>query len=106
MPLAHDEKIRSKTREDKKPVKEDEGPVIPSEVLSTFLEEKLTPEESAKVNRVAKGHLWSKGEVERYRINLWAKDSSADSFCDSHYILKSFFVCYDREFSVLSDKTL
>lgn len=79
---------------------------IPADQLSTFLRDKLTVGETAKINQVAQRMLWNKMGLERYRINVWAKDSSSDSFCDSHYILRSFFVCYDRELSVITDKTI
>jgi|15BtaG_2_1085339.scaffolds.fasta_scaffold01340_9 hypothetical protein len=107
MPLANARPSKlTPIREDEKPVKKDVGPHIPSEVLTKFLEEKLTLGEAAKINQVARHYLWNEINTEYWRINVWAKDSSAKSFCPSRYVLRSFFVCYDREFSVITDKTI
>jgi hypothetical protein len=106
MPLAHDKKIRSKTHEEKKPVKGEAAPAIPSDVLTSFLEKELTLNEAAKVYRVSHRFLWEKAGLERYRVNVWIRENINGGFCDSNRIIRSFFLCYDNESGDFSDKTL
>lgn len=81
-------------------------PTIPNELLKAFLEERITTEDAVKVTQVVDGFLWEKGDIQRYRINVWMKEPVEGMFCDRNYIGESWFVHYDKKNKTLTDKTI
>ena len=46
-------------------------PAIPQDTLSEFLESSVNIRELANVLMVEDNYLWTKGDVNRHRVNVW-----------------------------------
>ena len=81
-------------------------PTIPNDILKIFLERNINKEDSKKINKVVDGFLWKKGNIQRYRIDVWMKEPIAHMFCERHWIGYSWFVHYDTANKTLTNKTI
>lgn len=105
--------MRMATEKPKKKVKQQEPvatskkkPSIPNDILKSFLDEHITLEDAVKVNQVVDGFLWEKGDIQRYRINVWMIEYIEGMFCPRNYIGYSWFVHYNTSDKTLTDKTI
>ncbi len=81
-------------------------PTIPNEILKQYLDERIELGDVRKINKVVDGFLWEKGDIQRYRINVWMKEPIEGMFCDRHWIGYSWFVHYYKNTEVIEDKTI
>ena len=89
-----------------KPVKaKARKPEMPDKILRDFLEEKCELSKLKDVSQFRAGFLWEKGNVQRYRINVWKTTYEMDNFCPTVQIIRSYFVSYDPDEQIVVDKT-
>ena len=81
-------------------------PKLPKEVLNAFLEDKISVSEIPNVCRIRDNFLWSKDNVQRYRINVWVEEYEELKYCPKVYIKHSFFVRYNKETKEVVDTTI
>tara|TARA_R100000742_G_C4250262_1_gene68658 strand:+ start:65 stop:415 length:351 start_codon:yes stop_codon:yes gene_type:complete len=81
-------------------------PTIPNDILKAFLDRHIKTEDAGKVSQVSDGFLWKKGNLERYRINVWIKQFVEGQYCANYSIDYSWFVHFDRDSQTLTDKTI
>ena len=82
-------------------------PYIPEHLLEEFLEFKIDLSEIPNVKKVKSVYLWSRENIERYRVNVWTeveKNRNGD-IIKGNSITYSFFVHYDRDEMMIKDKT-
>ena len=84
---------------------EPKKPEIPNKILKDFLEEKVNLSRLEDISMVRAGHLWTVGDVQRYRVNVWRTTYEGGTFCPSTLIVHSFFVHYYPEEEKIVDKT-
>ena len=84
----------------------DKKSTIPNQILKDFLEEKIQLSKMHNVLQIVDGFLWEQAGVERYRINVWKKESVEGYYCDRVYISNSWFVHFDRAKKLIVDKTV
>lgn len=87
----------------KPPEKEKTKPSIPREVLIPWVEDKI--KSLRNVSLIRGGFLWEHGDIERYRINVWMRETVEGQFCEKIYISHSWFVHYHRRTKLIVDKT-
>ena len=81
-------------------------PSIPEYLLNEFLEEHIGISNLSNVVRVKSLYLWSRSDVERYRINVWTEIKGNDEdIYKKNVIGYSFFVHYYKEEGFIVDKT-
>lgn len=78
-------------------------PKIHKIVLRKFLESKVDMKE---ITDIRCSYLWSRGDVERYRINLYVETWADDALYPKKSIGHSFFVHYNRYEEDLIDMTV
>lgn len=78
-------------------------PKIQDIVLRKFLESKVDMKEITDIRCC---YLWSRGDVERYRINLYVETWHEAALYPKKSIGHSFFVHYDRYEEEIIDKTI
>ena len=89
-----------------KPVKAKVGkPEMPNKILRDFLEEKCELSKLKDVSQFRAGFLWEKGNVQRYRINVWNTTYEMGQFCPTVKIIHSYFVFYYPDEQMVVDKT-
>jgi hypothetical protein len=81
-------------------------PNIPGNILNEFLESKLGYKELNSVINTRCHFLWSRNNVDRYRINVWIKEHLDVWDLDIQKIGYSFFVHYDNDSQTVEDKTV
>ena len=81
------------------------SPTIPNGILKTFLDRHVTLADAVDITQVTDGFLWEKGGIERYRVNVWMKQEVEGQFCNNNYIGYSWFMHFNREKEILTDKT-
>lgn len=82
-------------------------PTIPDYLLEQFLEFKIDLSEIPNVKKIKSIYLWSRDNVERYRVNIWTevdKNRNGD-IIKGNSITHSFFVHYDRDEMLIKDRT-
>ncbi len=75
-----------------------ENPVLPSEVMENFLNDKIKLDTLSNVFMVKSHFLWDSSDgIERYRINVWMEEDVEGLNFGRNYIGHSFFVKYNTE---------
>lgn len=69
--------------------------------LEEFLSARVTVGQGAKIANITDGFLWESEGLQRYRINVWMLKDSGEQ-----HIGASFFVHYDKNKKIITDKTL
>ena len=80
-------------------------PEIPNEILKDFLEEKCNLSTLKDISKIRAGFLWEKGNIQRYRINVWQTTYEMGQFCPNTKIIHSYFVFYYPDEQMIVDKT-
>lgn len=81
-------------------------PTIPEYLLEQFLEFKIDLSEIPNVKKIKSIYLWSRDNIERYRINIWTevdKNRNGD-IIKGNSITHSLFVYYDRDEMIIRDQ--
>lgn len=81
-------------------------PKIPKDVLNSLLEDKIKLSEISNVYRIRDNFLWEKGDVQRYRVNVWVQEYQELKYCPKVYIKYSFFVQYNKNTKEIKDLTI
>ncbi|MHA2384459.1 MAG: hypothetical protein ACXACT_17955 [Candidatus Thorarchaeota archaeon] len=81
-------------------------PTIPNQILKAFLDSRIEVDEALDVTQIKDGFLWQKGNIQRYRIDVWMSEEIPHHFCRRHFIGYSWFVHYDVKSKTITDKTL
>ena len=81
-------------------------PEIPNKILKDFLEEKCNFSKLKDISKVKAGFLWGKGNIQRYRINVWQTIYEMGQFCPNTKIIHSYFVLYYPDEQMIVDKTV
>lgn len=82
-----------------------EQPVLPSEVMENFLNDKIKLDMLSNVFMVKSHFLWDSSDgIERYRINVWMEEDVEGLNFGRNYIGHSFFVKYNvKKNKILKD---
>ena len=78
---------------------------MPLEILKDFLEEKCNLSTLKDISKIRAGFLWEKGNIQRYRINVWQTTYEMGQFCPNTKIVHSYFVFYYPDEQMIVDKT-
>ena len=81
------------------------SPTIPNDVLKVFLDRNLTVADAVNITQVKDSFLWQKGDIERYRVNVWMKRAVEGQYYNDNYIGYSWFLHFNRKSQTLTDKT-
>ena len=57
------------------------------------------------ISKMKAGFLWQKGNIQRYRINVWQTTYQDGRFCPDTKIIHSYFVFYYPDEQMIVDKT-
>lgn len=82
-------------------------PKIPEHLLEQFLEFKIDLSEIPNVKKIKSIYLWSRDDIERYRVNIWTeveKNRNGD-IIKGNSITHSFFLHYNRDEMLIRDRT-
>ena len=80
-------------------------PEIPDKILKDFLEEQCNFSQLKNISKMKAGFLWQKGNIQRYRINVWQTTYQDGRFCPDTKIIHSYFVFYYPDEQMIVDKT-
>jgi len=80
-------------------------PQIPDKILKDFLEEKCNFSKLKDISKTSAGFLWERGNIQRYRINVWQTTYEMGQFCPNTKIIHSYFVFYYADEQMIVDKT-
>ena len=80
-------------------------PEIPNKILKDFLEEQCNFSQLKNISKIRAGFLWQKGNIQRYRINVWQTTYELGEFCPNTKIVHSYFVFYYPDEQMIVDKT-
>ena len=80
-------------------------PEIPDKILRDFLEEQCNFSQLKNISKIRAGFLWQKGNIQRYRINVWQTTYEMGQFCPNTKIIHSYFVFYYPDEQMIVDKT-
>ena len=86
--------------------KEKLKPNIPHDILNEFLQDKILIKEIGNVYMIEDKYLWEKGDLIRYRINVWVEEKIVGRYCPKIYIKHSFFVHYSKKNKTITDHTI
>ena len=81
---------------------------IPEDELMFWIEKNVNLE-GVNVNRIRDAFLWSKGDIERHRLDIFDKyhPDGEGEFCWTNRIAqKSFFLHYNTATKTITDKTV
>lgn len=81
-------------------------PTIPKKELDEFLEKNTGLSSIDNVSLVECCYLWEKGDIQRYRLNVWVSEPVEGRYCRSNYIKHSFFTHYNKESKEIKDHTI
>lgn len=81
-------------------------PAIPQDTLSDFLESSMNIREVPNVLMVEDNYLWTKGSINRHRVNVWVQEYQDGKYCPRTYIGFSFFLQHDTESNTIKDLTI
>ena len=79
---------------------------IPLSILDEFLILKIGAREIDRSTNIKTIFLWTRDNVDRYRINVWMEDYCEETNLFKNKIGYSFFVHYDKDTLILLDKTV
>lgn len=68
--------------------------------LEEFLASRVTVKEGAKIYDIRDGFLWEIDGLQRFRIDVWVEEG------ERRMIGSSFFVHYDKNKKVITDRTI
>lgn len=86
--------------------KSDNTPKLPEDLMLDFLENEIGISNLTNIIKVKSNYLWSRSDVERYRINVYIETKQNESdYYHRNTIGYSFFVHYDSDSNVILDKT-
>ena len=100
---------KSRTKKTSKPntsQKPKPDPVIPKKELDAFLEKNTGLSSIDNVSLVECCYLWEKGDIQRYRLNVWVSEPVEGRYCRRNYIKHSFFTHYNKESKEIKDHTI
>ena len=80
-------------------------PEIPKKILKDFLEEQCNFSQLKNISKMKGAFLWQKGNIQRYRINVWQTTYELGEFCPNTKIIHSWFVFYYPDEQMIIDKT-
>ncbi len=80
-------------------------PEMPDKILKDFLEEKCSFSNLKNISKIKASFLWEKGNIQRYRINVWQTTYEMGEFCPNTKIIHSWFVFYYPDEQMIVDKT-
>lgn len=84
----------------------DSIPKLPENLMLEFLENQIGISDLTNIIRVKSNYLWSRSDVERYRINVYIETKqNEEDYYHKNTIGYSFFVHYDRDANVILNKT-
>jgi hypothetical protein len=89
------------------PAKTKQTVMIPEDELMFWIEQNVDTD-GANIVKIRDGYLWTKGDVERHRLDIFEKYEieGEGEFCWTNRIgERSFFLHYNREKSTITDKT-
>lgn len=90
------------------PAKAKQEKVIPEDELLFWIKSNVDTD-GAEITLIRDGYLWSKGDIERHRLDIFEKyypNGNKDDFCWTNKIgERSFFLHYNRADSTITDKT-
>ena len=99
-------KSKPKTHVPPKPIEAKVSkPEIPNKILKDFLEEQCNFSQLKNISKIRAGFLWQKGNIQRYRINVWQTTYEMGQFCPNTKIVHSYFVFYYPDEQMIVDKT-
>ena len=99
-------KSKPKTHVTPKPIEAKVSkPEIPNKILKDFLEEQCNFSQLKDISKIRAGFLWQKGNIQRYRINVWQTTYEMGQFCPNTKIIHSWFVFYYPDEQMIIDKT-
>jgi hypothetical protein len=90
------------------PAKAKQEKVIPEDELLFWIESNVDTD-GAEITLIRDGYLWSNGDIERHRLDIFEKhypNGNKDDFCWTNKIgERSFFLHYNRVGKTITDKT-
>ena len=90
------------------PAKTKQKAIIPEDELMFWIKSNVDTD-GAEITLIRDGYLWSKGDIERHRLDIFEKyypNGNKDDFCWTNRIAeRSFFLHYNREKNTITDKT-
>ncbi len=98
-------KTKRRPKKKKQEAKEPDPKILPS-VLNKFLQNKIQIKTVPNILMINDNFLWKKGDVMRYRINVWVQEKVEGYFSRKTYIGHSFFVHYHHKDKLIVDKTI
>ena len=81
-------------------------PEMPDNILKDFLEEQCNFSKLKNISKIKASFLWDKGNIQRYRINVWQTTYEMGEFCPNTRIIHSWFVFYYPDEQIIVDKTI
>ncbi len=81
---------------------------IPNDTLLDFVENKLLLKDVKNISLVRDAYLWTQGDVERHRLDLFEKYEieGEGEFCWTNRIgERSFFLHFNKKDKTITDKT-
>jgi hypothetical protein len=88
--------------------KQNSKKVIPEDELMFWIKNNVDLD-GAEIVKIRDGYLWSNGNIERHRLDIFEKyypNGKTDDFCWTNRIgERSFFLHYNREKKTVTDKT-
>ena len=78
---------------------------IPKDILDKFIGSRIVAGERDKIIKFGEHFLYSSGESETYRVNLWMRESVSGNFCDKIYIGYTWFLEFNKADKKIVDKT-
>ncbi len=88
--------------------KENSKKMIPEDELMFWIKCNVDTD-GAEIVKIRDGYLWSNGDIERHRLDIFEKhypNGEKDDYCWTNRIGdRSFFLHYNREKNTITDKT-
>lgn len=79
---------------------------LPENLMLDFLENEIGISNLANIIKVKSNYLWSRSDVERYRINVYTEiKQNKEDYYHKNIIGYSFFIHYDKDANVILNKT-
>ena len=91
------------------PAKTNQKVMIPEDELIFWIEQNVDIPAGTNIVKIRDGYLWSKGDVERHRLDIFEKYEieGEGEFCWTNRIAeRSYFLHYNKEQKTITDKTL
>lgn len=85
-----------------------EKDTIPNDVLLDFLQNELCLKDVKNITKVRDSYLWTIGDVERHRVDLFEKhevEGEGEFCCTNRIGERSYFLHYHKAEKTITDKT-